>query len=100
MKNMKKILSALAISSAVAFSSMAVSQESISDPEMKKVIEMIKLEIAQHTGMQAYYDAESQIVTLSGFAEDRAYVGNLVTKLESFDHVKEVRNSISFSDNK
>ena len=72
-----------------------MAQESISDPELKKVIEMIKLEMAQHTGIQAYYDEESKVVTLSGVAEDQAYVSSLITKLKAFDHVKEVRSSVT-----
>lgn len=96
MSTIRKTLAALTISTVMAFSGLVGAQESISDPKMKELIEMIKLEMAQHTGMQAYYNDETQVVTLSGFAEDRAYVDNLITKLESFDHVKEVRSSISF----
>ncbi len=94
MINLRKSLTVLAISTVIAVSGQVGAQESISDPELKKVIEMIKLEIAQHTGIQAYYDEKSKVVTLSGVAEDRAYVSSLIAKLKSFDHVKEVRSSI------
>ena len=95
MNSLKKSLTALAISSVIAFSSQTMAQESISDPELKKVIEMLKLEMAQHTGIQAYYDEESNVVTLSGILDDPAYVASLITKLKSMDHIKGVRSSIT-----
>ncbi len=95
MNNIRKILAAMAVSCVIAFSSQLSAQESITNVELRKVIESIKLEIAQHPGIQAYYDEKSKIVTLSGSTDDNSFVRGLISKLESFDHVKEVRSSVT-----
>lgn len=102
MLNVRNVLAVITLAAVISFSGHVSAQatvaKSITDAEMIKTIEAIKLEIAQHTGIQAYYDEKSQIVTLSGSTDDMAYVSGLISKLESFDHVKEVRSSITRSE--
>lgn len=89
------MLAAIAVTCVMAFSGYASAQESIADADLRKVIEAIKLEIAQHPGIQAYYDEKTKIVTLSGSTDDTSFVSGLKSKLSSFDHIKEVRSSIT-----
>ncbi len=95
MNNLRRTLTALAMSSVIMFSGHTMAQESITNEEMRTVVEMIKLEMAQHPGIQAYYNEENQTVLLSGYSDDTAYVNGLVTKLKSLPHVKDVRSTIT-----
>ena len=97
MKTLKRTLQVLSVASVISFSGMVGAQESLSNAEMRKIVEDLKLEMAQHVGVQAYYDEKKKMVTLSGFTDNPSYVANLIKKLESFEHVKEVRSSISIS---
>lgn len=87
MNKLNKALATAGIALTIGLSGVAYATDA-------KVVEAIKLEVRQHTGVTGSYDPETQIVTLSGFVEDMATFGELVSRIKKLDHVKGVRSSV------
>ena len=87
MNRLNKALAAAGIAVTMGLSGIAAATD-------VKVIEAIKLEVRQHTGVTGSYDPETQIVTLSGSVDDMATFGNLVARIKKLDNVKGVRSSV------
>ncbi len=85
----RKLIIAGALSLTVGFSTQAVSDEAL-----VRLINSIKVELAQHTGIIGGFDPKTGIVTLSGTTRNMSAVKTVIDKIKSIDGVTEVRSSI------
>lgn len=75
---------------------MGVSSFATADEALQKIVESIKTEMAQLTGVMGGFNRESGIATLSGHTNDRAAFNSIVAKIKKLEGVKEVRSSVTF----
>ncbi len=89
----RKFVTASVLSIVMGFSSHA-----FADDALQKIIESIKTELAQHTGVIGGFDRERGVVTLSGHTDDQAGIDRIIAKIKSLEGVNEVRSSVTHGD--
>lgn len=90
----RRTIAATVISTALGVSSFVLADD---DDDVTKLVQQIKVELAQHTGIIGGVDEESGIVTLSGSTEDVAGFRAIVKRIESIEGVTEVLSSVTHS---
>lgn len=89
----KKLIAASALSVMMGMSSFAVADEAL-----QKIIDSIKTELAEHTGVMGGFDRKHGVVTLSGHTSDIAGLNDIIAKIKSLDGVNEVYNNVTRDD--
>jgi len=83
------------ITASALFVMVGMSSFAIADEDLQRIIESIKTELAQHTGVIGGFDRKHGVVTLSGHTDDAANLEVIIKKIKSLEGVNQVYNNVT-----